>query len=466
MAVAAIDGDLDLSLARRDVNNAVPMLQVFVLCLMIFPADYVIKTVGAGGYVAALVGYFMLLAYIAAALFGQHNPLDHRYPVRMSLAVFWLASLISFALTEATLNTTQQTGAERWLLQLADVSGVILVAAEYLDSIEAIRRVLRALAWGGAFCGLVAGVQFWFKFDISSYLHIPGFALNSVASQNAAISFRGGVSRVAGTATDPIELGVVAAMILPLLVYLALHDVRRSMTRRWLPVALTALAVPTSVSRSAILGVALALGVFLACQPPVRRLAGIAAVLLSVVAVFVGAHGLLGTLKEFFLAGAGDNSVAHRLNNYSYVEQVVRHAPWFGQGGGTYIPQLATGSSLHILDNQYLTTTIELGLVGLVALFFFLTWPAVAAFVARSRTANPELRDLCAALGGSSLAAIACSATFDSLSFPMFVNVEALVVGLTGATWLLVAGKYESVGRAQPFKHHIIDGTTVPSPRA
>ena len=439
MAASTLEYTADQhSAAVHEVNHAVPFLRIFAVCLLVFPADYVLKPVGAGGYVAALLGYFALLAYFAAALFGQHNPFDYRYPVRMSLAVLWLSSLISFALTEGTLVVTQQTAAERWLLQLADITGVILVTAEYLSTIEDIRKVLRAVAWGGAFCGLVAALQFWFAFDVTRYLRLPGFSVNAVESVNATIGFRGAVHRVPGTAIDPIELGVVAAMLLPLVIYLAMYDKEHSALRRWTPVACIALAVLTSVSRAAILGTVLALGVFIVCQPPIKRLAAIGAVLVAVAAVFVSAHGLLGTLKKFFLAGTSDNSIAHRVNNYPYVEQLVRQAPWLGQGGGTYIPQLATGSSLHILDNQYLTTAIELGLIGLFVLFTFLAWPAVAAFVARGRTSNPELRDLCAALGGSAVAAIFCSATFDSLSFPMFVNVEALVIGLIGAAWLLV----------------------------
>ena len=94
--------------------------------------------------------------------------------------------------------------------------------------------------------------------------------------------------------------------------------------------------------------------------------------------------------------------------------------------------------SANVLDNEYLSIVIELGLLGLAALIFYLLWPAVCAFVARNRTSNPELRDLCAALGAAELAAVATSATFDSFSFPMFYDLQALIVGLIGAVWLIV----------------------------
>ena len=432
--VVLVDWSPGRRLAQR--IDAILLLQVFAVTLMVFPSDSVIKAIGGDGFVAALVAYILFLLWVSATLFSLHNPLDYRYPVRIALCALWLVSLASYALMKrATLSVTDLTGADRWLLQLAGVSGVILVAAEGLRSEEDIRRVLRALMWGGAFCGIVAALQFWLKLDITPYLRgLPGFSPNQAdAAIYGAIGTRGGINRVTGTAIDPIELGVVAGMLLPLAVYLAMHDTVRSKVMRWLPVFCIALAIPTSVSRSAILSAGVALGVLIVALPPAQRLIGIGAGLLSVIAVFMTAHGLLGTLRTFFLAGTSDSSIAHRVGNYAYVEQVVRQAPWFGQGGGTYIV-----GEIHILDNQYLTMAIELGLVGVLVLLFFLLWPALSALAARGRTTDPRLRELCAALAGAELAATLCSGTFDSLSFPMFVYAQALVLGLIGAIWLLI----------------------------
>jgi O-antigen ligase len=228
-------------------------------------------------------------------------------------------------------------------------------------------------------------------------------------------------------------------MVMPLALYLALHDLKRSRWQRWVPVLLIAIAIPTSVSRSAILAAGLGVGLFIAGMPPARRVTGLAAIPVAVAGIFLTAHGLIGTLKQFFLLGTADNSISHRVGEYPWVEHTVEQAPWFGQGGGTYIV-----TEVHILDNQYLTTMIELGLVGTAALAFYLIWPAVTALVARGRTADPRLRDLCAALAGAELAAVVCSYTFDSMSFPMFVGVQALVAGLIGATWLLVQSEHET----------------------
>ena len=103
--------------------------------------------------------------------------------------------------------------------------------------------------------------------------------------------------------------------------------------------------------------------------PPVQRLTGMAAIPIVLGGVFVTAHRLLGTLLQYFTLGTSDNSISHRVNNYPYVLQMVSQRPWFGQGGGTFIadPTADLGSG-PILDNQYLDTAIELGLIGVVLL--------------------------------------------------------------------------------------------------
>ncbi len=279
---------------------------------------------------------------------------------------------------------------------------------------------------------MVAALQYWTHIDLAHDLRmIPGFTVNIA---NSDITYRGGLKRVTGTTIDPIELGVVAGMLLPLALYLLLYDRDRRPWRRWVPMMCIAVAIPVSVSRSAIVAVAVSVGMFVVLLPRARRLPLIAALPVAVTGVFVAAPGLIGTLARYFTLGGSDPSILHRTNNYSYVETLVRHAPWFGTGEGTYLPTVQ-----HILDNQYLTTAIELGIVGLVVLTYFFALPVATALVARQRTADPELRTLCGALAGSAAAAMICSATFDSLSFPVFTYVEALILGLCGACWLLVA---------------------------
>ena len=93
---------------------------------------------------------------------------------------------------------------------------------------------------------------------------LPGFSLNL---NDIGIASRGGLNRVSGTAVYPIELGVVAGMLLPLAVYLAIYDTKRRTRRRWAAGSIPVLAIPASISRSAVLSVAVALGVLVVLMP-------------------------------------------------------------------------------------------------------------------------------------------------------------------------------------------------------
>src|SRR4051812_5926048 len=292
-------------------SHAVPMLQVFALAIFIFPADTVIKAVGAQGYVGALIGMFMFGAFLAATLFGIHNPLECRHPIRAALIPLWLSVLITYVVMDrASMTAFQVKGADRLLMQLAIVSGVALVAAEGLESLHDIRRVLRALIWGGAFCGVIAAFQFYIRLDLTPYLRmLPGFTLNS---DNPAIVARGALARVSGTTLTAIELGVVAGMLLPLAIYLALYDTDRTRLSRWAPVALIGLGITTSVSRSGIIALVLSFAMLIALMPVRQRLVALAAAPVAVVGVYMSAHGVISTLLSFFAAGSSDNSVKAR----------------------------------------------------------------------------------------------------------------------------------------------------------
>jgi O-antigen ligase len=440
-------------------RQAVVLLQVYAFTTMVFPSNAVFRPIGGYGFIAGLIAMFAFAGWAASTFLGFHNPLDHRHPTRAAIIALWMVTLISYAFMALTeRNPADRLAADRWLMQVAAISGIVLVAAECLNSLHNIKRVLRALVWGGAFCGVVAALQFFLHRDISPWLRsIPGF---TILNASAGIDYRGGVSRVAGTAMHPIELGVVASMLLPLAIYLLVYDVERRPWKRLLPTFCIAIAIPASVSRSAVVAIILGLGIFVILLPSRQRVVALAAAPFAVAGIFLTARGFISTITRFFLAGHKDTSISHRTDNYPYVEQLVRQAPLFGHGGGTYAP-----GGLHILDNQYLKSMIELGVVGVCVLIFFVLLPVFTALVARWRTSDPDLRVLCGALAGSAIAAAVCSATFDSLSFPMFASVEALVVGLVGACWRLASGEpnsqigspaHPSLSTIKPFAPHLV----------
>jgi hypothetical protein len=410
------------------------LLQLFAVAVMVIPSDTVIPAIGAPGYPASLIGVFVFGLYFVSVLFGFHKPVSH--PIRGVLCVIWVAVLASYiAMDRGRLTGIELASADRMLIRFAVITGVALVAAECLRSLPDAMRVVRALCWAGAFCGFVAVLQYWVNLDLAQYLReLPGFAPNH---DNPSILARGGLNRVAGTALHAIELGVVSGMLIPIAVCLGLYDRDKSTFRRWAPLTLIVLGVATSVSRSAILSVVVAFITLVVLMPPQLRVTALAALPVALAGIFMSAHGLIGTLGSFFAGASSDPSIRYRTHDYPLAEELWHSAPVFGRGPGTWIP----ADSLNIFDNQYLGTVVELGLVGVLALLVFLFVPAIVALTARRWSTDPQLRLLAAALASAGLAATVVSVTFDSMSFPMFVNVYALVIGLAGACWRLAAAE-------------------------
>ena len=421
-------------------SHGIRILQVFAVALFVIPSTYVVKAIGAVGYAAGLVGMFAFAVWLIAIMLGHHDFARNRTPIRSALCIFWVVSLLSYLFMDrGVLDYLQLNSANRWMMQLVAMTGVALLAAECLNSLLDLHRVLRVLSWAAAFCGLVALLQWRFSIDLTPYLgRIPGFSLNSTGQ---FLIDRAGQNRVAGTAIDPIELGVAACMLLPLAIWAATETRGCGPVRRWAPVALIAVAIPASVSRSAVVGIVLSIGLFVVLMPPRQRVTAFILIPIGIAAVFMFSHGELGTLAGYLGYGASgtDPSVMHRTNNYPYVAHLISQAPLLGMGGGTYLPDV-----VHILDDQWLDIAIDLGYIGVFAFAVLFVVPLVTALTARAKSADPSLRLLCAAVASGLLTAGVCSAFFDSFSFPVFYSVFALELGLAGACWRLAGSELES----------------------
>ena len=100
------------------------------------------------------------------------------------------------------------------------------------------------------------------------------------------------------------------------------------------------------------------------------------------------------------------------------------------------------------VDNQYLTSVLETGFVGAIALVVLFLTGWLTARSARLAAVDAQTRDLGQSLAASVAAAALCFATFDALSFSIASGLCFLILGCVGAAWRLAradrAGTAES----------------------
>jgi O-antigen ligase len=198
----------------------------------------------------------------------------------------------------------------------------------------------------------------------------------------------------------------------------------------WLCLMTVGIGAMVSLSRSAILGLVAAGLVLLPTWPGKRQLQAIGAVIGFTALMRLFVPGLIGTLFSLFNNLSGDPSIQHRTEDYARADdQIVVH-PWLGKGFGTYLPD-----KYGPLDNQYLGTLVENGIIGLASLVLILIAGAYAAVQIRRVAKDPILRDLAQTLVASLAVIMMADATYDAFGFIMATGICFMLVGICGALW-------------------------------
>jgi O-antigen ligase len=414
----------------RASADAVTALTGFLVLLFAIPSRLVISPLGGSGSPAQLLGAAALLWWAATRL-ARGTRSTTRQPVRWAMSIFVVAVLLSYvAATIRPIDTVELRAADRGLLSVLSWLGIVLLACDGIPSRERLDVLLRRLVLAGGGIAVLGLAQFFTGLSFVNYIQIPGLSQNV---DLGALASRNGFSRPAGTALHPIEYGIVLTMMLPIALHFALMDRHRPVLRRWWPVVALALAVPISISRSAIVCTVVVLVVLLPTWPGVFRRRAYLAITALLAVVFVAIPGVLGTLIGLFTGISGDDSAASRTGSYALAWQFITRAPVFGRGFQTFLPQY------RILDNQYLLATIETGVVGVLALLGLFAAGAVTARRVRRLSSDEPTRSLGQALTASILAGGASFALFDALSFPQVANMVMLTIGLAAAALRLQA---------------------------
>lgn len=404
------------------------MLTVHLILLLAVPSNMTIVGLGSYGRPSMLWGLLLLGWWILWRLQGGVAPSGSgRQWVRIAMLAFICVILVSFA--HAMLRgqpADQISPAISALVRTASWSGVFLVAMDGLTRVGDVVALVRRLV---LLTGLVAAfglMQFVTQRSLLSWAALlPGFEIGA-----DDFASRGMFARALGTATHPLEFGAVVVGMLPLAISAAMTGGFRTTGARrvrwWAPAAVAVVVALVSVSRSAIVGLVVAI---LASMPGMSRRArrglGVAAAL-AVVAVAVAVPGMASTVISLFTGASEDPSTVSRTAALARVPDFLSASPLLGAGFGTFLPRY------YIFDNQWVLTLVELGVLGaaaLAGLFIASGWGAVVA----ARSLEPAGAAVAHGAAASMLTLAVLYAFFDAFAFPMAAGLLFLVTGLCAA---------------------------------
>jgi O-antigen ligase len=427
----------------RAGTDAVSWLTVYVCLLLFIPSHLVIGPLNSAGAPSMLFGLGSLCLWmLARAGVAAPTPMEP-HPLRTAIALFAFAVGTSFAVAMAKpINSDEVSPANVALLSLASWFGTFLVASDGIMT----RRRLDILVWRVALCGGAIGLLGIIQVLTRRYwvdrLSIPGLKRTTTT----ILAERGSFPRPPGTATHPIEYGVLVAMLLPIALHVGFYATGRHKVLRWLPAVFLAAVLPLTSSRSAYLCAAIVAMVLLMGWPARRRLLMGTIGLCGIGAMLVVTPHLLGSIIELFSGASNDPSIQSRTGSYQMAGQFLSRNPWFGHGLGTFL------TKYRIFDNQYLNLLVSVGIVGTVLFVGIAVVAVVHLLKTRARAEDPRTKDLALSLLAGILAGFVSLAFFDAFAFPMTMGTIFLLLGIAGCLGTLTrhssARRHTPIGRS------------------
>jgi hypothetical protein len=362
------------------------------------------------------------------------------------IALFTLVVLASVIVNNARVDAAEAE-VVKGLTFFASFLLVFYLVVSTVRTRETVDLLAKVLVAGGAVVAVLALVESRSGFNAFDHL-ARVFPLLELEERRTLV--RGARLRVFGSAQHPIALGAALAMLLPLAIYLARKPGRRHW---WLPAGLLVLGALATVSRTAIVMLIVAGGVFLWLRP--RETMRLWPLLLpTLIVVHLALPGTIGTLKKSFFPeggliqqqrqGAGGRG-SGRIADLRPALAEYSERPILGQGYKTRIVERGRENA-DILDNQWLATLLETGAVGAFAWI----WLFVRTLKRFARRARDDLTGDDGWLLVALTAAIAAFAvgmfTFDSFSFIQVTFLFYILLAL-GATVLIGTDDAETLAR-------------------
>lgn len=408
--------------------DAVSVLTLVIGSAFLVPARYTYPPLGGAGRLDIMLGVAMLVWWIItravpALAVRDRQPL--RWVLLAVLCIFFVSAALAY---QRGLTVIELNGVDRVLIGWLSTAGVLLVAIDGIRSYERADVLLKRVILFGLFVAVVADIQFFLGIDLTYHLRPPGLRPNL---DLLSVELRSVVARVYGTSLHPIEFGVLMSVIGAVSTHYALIATTRPERQwRWICTAVLVGSGLLSVSRSAVVSMAIILLGFLVVWRPRMWFSAIVAAVVGLGAMRAIAPGLLGTLRALFEHYGDDPSIAGRTNDYGDVLALVDDSFWFGRGPGTFNVE-----EYFVLDNQWLGQLVSTGFLGTIALAALFVVAISQAHHLSRRSRTDDQRHLTHTLMIVLVVFVIASFFFDSLAYPQIRVFTMVVIGTVGALW-------------------------------
>jgi hypothetical protein len=318
---------------------------------------------------------------------------------------------------------------------------VVYVVVSVIDRAEVVDGLVKWLVGGGAIVAFLTLYESRAQYNV--FDHLQQFIPLLRFDEPPDVGNDGRGYRAYASAQHPIALGAGLVMLIPLAVYLI-----RSTGRRvwWAAAGVLLMGALVTRSRTAVL-VLVVIAIVYAFQRPrdVKRLWP--ALLPMFVALHFAAPGTIGTIKGSLFPEGGivasesqdaGTAGSGRVADLGPGIKEWKQSPFVGEGYGTRVVD-GPKANAPILDDQWLTTLLESGALGM----FGWIWLFVRAHRRFSRAAkrDPGPRGwLFTGLAASSTSYAISMATYDSFAFIQVSFLLFLLLGLGAALLRVTEG--------------------------
>ena len=424
--------------------DATTILAFFVALQLVLPSRLVMNLLPLSLSAASLLALGLGALWFCTQMTTTLGAAKGRNPVRTMLFVYACALLASYANAGHTyLPVDERAIGDHAMVTAFALIFVALAVCDGVRSRDRLYFLVHVVVLCGAAVAFIGILQFLFHFDLTPHMRPPGMHFGSF---DASTGSRAGLTRAAGTTSNPLEFGVFCAMVLPLAIHVAYRATQshRRAGLWWTCTGLIGTGLMFSVSRSAILGVAAAVIVLFIGWPARRRLWMALGGLGFLVVMQIASPGLLSTFLSLFQNAGQDSSVQWRTHDYATAQQLISQHIWLGRGIGTwYAPKH------EVFDNQYLLTLVDSGVIGLAAILgvvlsamYAMLRVGLLLYRSPGRVATSATdSDLALSVAASVAVILPTWATFDFAAFPTVSALMFVLIGIAAALLRIVSAE-------------------------